>query len=320
MTLKPQHIGDRAHHPPVIFLMGPTAAGKTELAVELASKLPVDIISVDAAQVYRGMTIGTAKPSAEILRHTPHRLIDVCEPWERYSAGRFCEDAIAHINEIIANGKVPLLVGGTMFYFRALESGLSRLPGAAKETRSWLNQRLQDEGLPKLYSELERLDPVAANAISAGDTQRILRLLELCHSARQRPSDIIQSSRPTPIPYEICKLAVFHCERSTLKEIISERFMDMLHRGFLNEAETLYNHARFDPQLPAMRLVGYKQAWQYLSSDISYDEMTEKAIQSTCAIAKRQLTWMRNSPGVIWAAKRQENLTRSIHRLLDSVL
>ncbi len=320
MTFTPQNGGNKAPRPPVIFLMGPTAAGKTQVAIELASQFPVEVISVDAAQVYKGMTIGTAKPSTDILRHTPHRLIDVCEPWERYSAGRFCADALVHINEIFANGKIPLLAGGTMFYFKALESGLSNLPGTTLETRSWLHQRMQDEGLDNLYCELMRVDPVSADGIVASDSQRILRMLELYYATGRRPSDMIQSNLPTPIPFDLYKFAIYYADRAKLQNLISERFNAMLRSGFLHEAETIYHHDYFDASLPAMRLAGYKQAWQYLSNDISYCEMTEKAIQSTCAIAKRQLTWLRNSSGIIWAANCQEGSAHPIHRLLKSIL
>ena len=282
--------------------MGPTAVGKTALAVELASRLPVEVISVDAAQVYRGMDIGTSKPTAEILDQVPHRLIDICSPWERYSAGRFRTDALTEINDILQSGRVPLLVGGTMFYFKALADGLSELPPASIQIADELERVAIQKGWPHLHKELAMIDPDAAEGISPNDAQRIQRLLQIYRIRGVRPSEIMRDDRPGPLPFQILKVALIRSYRRCLQEQIRLRFHEMLDCGFLHEAETLFNSPKFDHSLPAMRCVGYRQAWQYLDGRISKDEMIAMAVTATCNLAKRQLTWIRNTPDVIWVA------------------
>ena len=300
--------------------MGPTGVGKTATAVDLVGQFPLDIVSVDAAQVYKGMDIGTAKPSSEELKRAPHRMIDICSPWERYSAGRFCDDALKEIRQIIDRGRIPLLVGGTMFYFKALESGLSALPQASGEIRLKLDRRLVSEGIQSLYAQLVEIDPVCAARISPGDVQRILRLLELYLIKGAPPSELMSENQAIPIPFEILKIAVFADDRSELRARISDRFQKMLQAGLVAEAQLLYRNPRFDRNLPAMRSVGYRQAWQYFDGDLSLDEMTQNAVQATCAIAKRQLTWMRNAADVTWVLSDAKSSVDKIGRVLQSRL
>ena len=300
--------------------MGPTAAGKTSVALELADEFPFDIISVDASQVYRRMNIGTAKPPPHILKKYPHRLIDVCDPWQPYSAGRFRAEALCEIHQIIAGGRIPLLVGGTMFYFHALEHGLSRLPSASSQIRSELNRKAESMDWPKLHAQLASVDPAAAEKISPNDSQRIQRLLEL-HYLEGRPlNELVESNPANGIPFEICKIVICQQDRAQLKTIIAERFEQMLKHGLLQEAEDLYRSPQFDESLPAMRSVGYKQAWQYFSGTVDYDAMKESAIQATCVIAKRQLTWIRNSSQMIWSVSTNSKSADQVRRLVYAVL
>lgn len=282
--------------------MGPTAAGKTALALELASRLPVEVINVDAAQVYRGMDIGTSKPTAEILDRVPHRLIDICSPWERYSAGRFRTDALIGINEILQNRRVPLLVGGTMFYFKALADGLSELPPASRQVADEIERAAARRGWPYLHQQLAVIDPEAANRISPNDAQRIQRLLQIHRFQGDRPSELMRNHRPDPLPFQIIQLALVRSDRKTLKAQIEKRFHIMLERGFLKEAETLYRAPQFSQSLPSMRSVGYRQAWRYLDGRISRTEMTDMVVTATCALAKRQITWIRGMSDVFWIA------------------
>ena len=282
--------------------MGPTAVGKTALAVELASRLPVEVISVDAAQVYRGMDIGTSKPTADILDCVPHRLIDICSPWERYSAGRFRTDALSEIYNILQSGRVPLLVGGTMFYFKALADGLSELPPASKQIADELERVAIQKGWSHLHKELAMIDPDAAERISPNDAQRIQRLLQIYRIRDVPPSQIMYNNRPGPLPFQILKVALVRSDRRCLRKQIRHRFHDMLDRGFMREAETLFNSPKFDHSLPAMRCVGYRQAWQYLDGQISRDEMVDITVTATCNLAKRQLTWIRSTSDVMWIA------------------
>lgn len=273
--------------------MGPTASGKTDLAVQLAGPYPFDIISVDSAMVYRGMDIGTAKPDASVRERTPHRLIDICDPAEAYSAARFRRDALAEIAGIHATGRVPLLVGGTMLYFRALEYGLSALPEADAEIRRRLHDRLQADGLPALYAELQQVDPDSAQRIHANDPQRVLRALEIFMAAGEPMSSIIARSGGERLPYGILKLALLPDDRKILHDRIESRFHRMLDSGFVNEVRSLHRRDDLNLYKPSMRTVGYRQIWQYLDGGITYDVMIERGIVATRQLAKRQLTWLR---------------------------
>jgi len=285
--------------PPAIFLMGPTAVGKTALAMALRARLPVEIISVDAAQVYRGLDIGTAKPTLEERVRCPHRLIDIRDPSEIYSAADFCSDALQVMREITAAGRIPLLVGGTMFYFRALEQGLPQLPSADPALRASLQQEMDQLGQAALHARLAALDPARAARIHQNDPQRIVRALEIIAlTGRTASSYGMQGS--SPLPYQIVKLALYPENRTWLHRRIEERFRSMLTHGFLDEAEALFARKELMPTLPSLRAVGYRQAGLYLSKVVNYNQMVEMGIAATRQLAKRQLTWLRASTDCQW--------------------
>lgn len=284
--------------PPAIFLMGPTASGKTELAEAIYREFPVDLISVDAAQVYRGMDIGTAKPSASALARVPHRLIDIRDPREPYSAADFCRDARQEMEVISQAGRIPLLVGGTMFYFHSLEYGLSTLPKAEPALREQLTKQAEQEGWPALHARLARADPVMGQRLDANDAQRIQRALEILELTGQPPSQVMRQSQGTPLPYRLIKLALVPADRQVLYEHIAVRFQQMLDQGLVAEMETLLKRGDLDPHLPAMRMVGYRQVRDYLDGKTGYSDMVEQAIVATRRLAKRQLTWLRSYEGV----------------------
>jgi tRNA dimethylallyltransferase len=284
--------------PPAIFLMGPTASGKTGLAVELVRRLPLDIISVDSALVYRGMDIGTAKPGPEILAKAPHRLIDIRDPLEAYSAAEFRTDALAAMAGISARGRVPLLVGGTFLYFRALEQGLSDMPAAAPEIRARLEAEARRDGLECLHARLARVDPVAATRIHVTDPQRILRALEVYEQTGEPMSVFHARGRNAAFPYRLLKLALLPQDRTILHDRIAARFSAMLAAGLVAEVRRLYLRGDLTPELPAMRAVGYRQVWAYLAGEISYEELPERAIVATRQYARRQLTWLRGEANI----------------------
>lgn len=286
--------------PTVIFLMGPTAAGKTDWALELAQALPCDIISVDSALIYRGMDIGTAKPTRDILQQFPHQLIDICDPSEFYSVGQFCHDAQQAICNSVENNRIPLLVGGTMMYFHALKTGLSVLPMRDDTIRQEIYTQAETWGWPMLYAELEKVDPQSASKIHPQDTQRINRALEVFRISGKSLTDWKQSADKNIFPYTIEPIALHLASRAQLHENIEKRFDHMLATGFLAEVETLYQRGDLHADLPAMRSVGYRQAWQYLSGITSKEDMRLRAIAATRQLAKRQLTWLRAWSGVLW--------------------
>ena len=286
--------------PVAIALMGPTASGKTALAVELVKHLGCEIVSMDSAMVYRGMDVGTAKPGADVLRVAPHRLIDMLDPSESYSAARFRTDALVAMREISASGRVPLLVGGTMLYFDALQHGLSDLPGADPELRAELDARAAREGWPALHAELAHLDPVAAARIHPNDPQRIQRALEVCYISG-RPLSELQGRTAVESPeYRYVKLGISPVERVRLHEIIERRFRSMMDEGFLAEVARLRGRGDLHPGLPSMRAVGYRQLWQHLDGDCGLEEAVRRGIVATRRYAKRQLTWLRSESGVTW--------------------
>jgi tRNA dimethylallyltransferase len=286
--------------PPALFLMGPTASGKTDLAVALAESLPFEIISVDSALIYRGMDIGTAKPDAETLSRAPHRLIDICEPTEAYSAARFREDALREMAEITARGRIPLLVGGTMLYFRALTEGLSPLPSADPEVRTRLEEEEAERGLEAMHARLASVDPEAAARIHQNDPQRIHRALEVYEITGRAMSELYREQDSQGIPYRVHRLIVSPTERAILHERIGQRFEQMLAQGFIDEVKTLYERGDLSLDLPSMRAVGYRQAWQYLAGELDWDEMVHKAVVATRQLAKRQFTWLRGEEEALW--------------------
>ncbi|WP_456414219.1 tRNA (adenosine(37)-N6)-dimethylallyltransferase MiaA [Thiolapillus sp.] len=302
--------------PAAIFLMGPTAAGKTALAVELARRLPVDVISVDSALVYRGMDIGTAKPGPELLREVPHALVDICEPEDAYSAARFRTDALERMRESSDAGKIPLLVGGTMLYFRALEQGLSDLPESDPKIRGVLQQRLQRQGSVVLHRELQKQDPESAKRIHANDPQRILRALEVMEITGQ-PLSRLQEQQGEKLPYDVLKLIKAPRDRSVLHERIARRFDAMLQQGFEEEVQGLMARPGFSPQLPSMRAVGYRQMIEYLQGMCGREEMREKGVIATRQLAKRQFTWLRRENDANWLQEAPEKTWEQVSKLID---
>jgi tRNA dimethylallyltransferase len=283
--------------PTVICLMGPTASGKTAIALELHAALPVDIVSVDSSQVYREMNIGTAKPTPVELARAPHRLIDIRDPLESYSAAQFCTDALDEIRKIFARGRTPLLVGGTMFYFRALEFGLSDVPAADPEVRRTLSEEARRVGWTAMHDRLRAIDPVRAARINPNDPQRIQRALEIHLLTGRMPSEFAGTAAPSA-DYRLVKIALWPSDRTVLHKRIAQRFHEMLERGFIAEVEALYRRGDLNEALPSMRTVGYRQAWNYLTGMVDYNEMTTQAIAATRQLAKRQLTWLRRYPEV----------------------
>ena len=285
--------------PPAIFLMGPTASGKTAVAVELVKRFPLDIISVDSALVYRGMDIGTAKPDAAVLDVAPHRLIDIRDPSESFSAAEFREDALQAMADITAQGRIPLLVGGTFLYFRALEHGLSAMPAADPEIRAQLEAEAQRDGWESLHTRLAGIDPVAAARIHVTDPQRIQRALEVYEISGLPISQFHAEGRSGILPYRLLKLALVPDDRALLHQQIESRFQSMLAAGLVDEVQGLYERGDLAAELPAMRAVGYRQIWAYLAGKIGFDEMVEQAIVATRQYAKRQLTWLRGEEDVV---------------------
>lgn len=279
--------------------MGPTAAGKTALAMALHERFPVEIVSVDAAQVYRGLDIGTAKPSRQERDRTPHRLIDIRDPSEVYSAADFRTDALNAMQEITAAGRIPLLVGGTMFYFRTLERGLPQLPGADPILRAQLQNEMDQQGQHGLHARLAMLDPARAAQIHPNDPQRILRALEIIMLTGRTASSFGMQG-DTVLPYQVTKIALAPEDRLWLHQRIATRFHNMLAEGFLDEARALFARTELAPSLPSMRTVGYRQAGLYLSKMVNYNQMVEMAITSTRQLARRQLTWLRAETGCHW--------------------
>ncbi len=283
---------------PVICLRGPTAAGKTEMAIALAERFPVDIISVDSAMIYRGMDVGTAKPGPGILKRYPHRLIDLLDPSESYSASRFRDDALAEIRRSHRAGRIPLLVGGTLLYFRALEEGLSSLPPANAEVRRQLENQALASGWRELHERLAERDPEAAARIHPNDSQRIQRALEVCMLSGRRMTDLLRERSGPPGGLRFLRLALLPPGRAELHRRIGERFHGMLELGLEEEVHRLRERSDLRLNLPAMRAVGYRQVWLYMDGAYGREEMVRRAIAATRQYAKRQLTWLRRDPAV----------------------
>lgn len=281
----------------VIFLMGPTASGKTDLAIALSQNLPISIISVDSALIYKTMDIGTAKPDKQTLKDYPHQLIDVCLPSESYSAQRFSSDAKIAIEQAFLESKVPVLVGGSSFYFRTLECGLSPLPDSEPAVRAKLELQVNDHGLASLFTQLKAIDPIAANNLDSNDKQRIMRALEVYQISGKTLSQLQALPKIGALEYPIIKVALIP-DRALLHQRIERRFLQMLEQGFLTEMQTLYQNPDLNQKLTSMRCVGYRQAWQYLSGELDYEQMIEKAIIATRQLCKRQTTWLRSEKNI----------------------
>jgi tRNA dimethylallyltransferase len=285
---------------PAILLMGPTAAGKSGLAMELARAVPAEIISVDSALVYREMDIGTAKPTPEQRAAVPHHLIDLLDPAEAYSAGRFRRDALAAMEATRARGRVPLLVGGTMLYFRALQRGLADLPEADPALRAELDERARHSGWPVLHAELARVDPVLAARIQPGDAQRIQRALEVWRLTGTPLSQLQAAGATAPEGWRFLKLGLAPASRPHLHEAIERRFCAMMAAGFLAEVKRLHGRGDLHPGMPSIRAVGYRQLWAHFDGRCGLDEAVQGAVAATRRLAKRQMTWLRAEPGLRW--------------------
>jgi tRNA dimethylallyltransferase len=280
----------------VFILTGPTGAGKSDWAEAFAQQAPVEIVSVDSALVYRGLDIGSAKPTRELRQRIPHHLIDICDPTENYSAGRFVADAMTAIQDINARGRVPLLVGGTMLYLRALLHGLAPLPEASQEVRREIDARAAREGWSALHAELARLDPEAAGRINSSDPQRIQRALEVCYVTGQ-PISRLQRDTISPLEgYHVRAWALAPGNRTLLHRRLEARFHNMLAGGFLSEVQMLRQRNDLTSSHSSMRAVGYRQLWAHLAGEYDLAEATRRGISATRQLAKRQLTWMRSDP------------------------
>lgn len=278
--------------PLALFLMGPTASGKTDLAIALRQQLPVEVISVDSALIYRGMDIGTAKPSQAELELAPHRLIDILDPAESYSVMNFREDALREMAEITAQGRIPLLVGGTMLYYKSLLDGLSPLPSADPSIRAQIEAKAEQIGWSGLHHILSQIDPVAAERINPNDSQRINRALEVFYISGKTMTELT-ASQGEGIPYDIIQFAIAPQDRAVLHQRIEQRFHKMIDLGFEQEVRKLYERGDLSVDLPSIRCVGYRQMWEYLAGQISLDEAIFKGICATRQLAKRQITWLR---------------------------
>ncbi len=296
--------------PDAICLMGPTASGKTALAIEFVQNYPCEIISVDSAQIYRGMDIGTGKPDAETLARAPHHLLDILDPAEAYSAADFRQDALALIREIRSRGNLPLLVGGTMLYFKVLRDGLAAMPVADADVRDTIEAQAQAEGWVAIHAELAKVDPESAARIHPNDPQRLQRALEVYRVTGKTLSELhaeeaAQCEQDRRAPFDFVFCAIQPRDRSVLHGKIAERFRQMLADGFVDEVRTLKERGDLNLSMPSMRSVGYKQVWQYLEGELTYEEMVDRSIIATRQLAKRQLTWLRS-----W--EKLQNLSESL--------
>jgi tRNA dimethylallyltransferase len=297
--------------------MGPTASGKTGVALKLARRLPVEIVSVDSALVYRDMNIGTAKPDPDARLQVRHHLIDIIDPTQIYSAAQFQCDALAAMHDIVTRGSVPLLTGGTMLYFKALREGLSDLPAADEATRLVIDAMAADAGWPAVHRELERIDEVTAHRLDPNDSQRIQRAMEIFYLTGQPMSQLIAAANPVGLPFRQISLALMPGERGLLHRRIAERFEHMLELGLIDEVRELREHYRLNRDLPSMRCVGYRQVWQYLDGEFSLGTLREKAVAATRQLAKRQLTWLRATRDVRVFDCLAEDLQEQIEAWLD---
>lgn len=306
--------------PKAIFLMGPTAAGKTDAAILLHQKYQADIISVDSALVYQGMDIGTAKPDAQTLDKAPHALVDICETWEPYSASNFCQDAKALMQQSVENNRIPLLAGGTMLYYNALQHGLSQLPEANPEIRAQIQAIADELGWEHVHELLAEVDPDSAARIHPNDPQRINRAYEVYLLTGQTMTTWYQLDQGESLPYDTLKIIIAPADRSVLHERIALRFHQMLNQGFLDEMRTLMANPRNHDELPSMRSVGYRQAWEHLEGKTSREDFIFKGIAATRQLAKRQLTWLRKEPDAIWLDPMDPDYMDKLQQQVDSFL
>jgi len=295
--------------------MGPTASGKSAVALELARQFPVEIVSVDSAQVFRGMDIGTAKPSAADRAAVPHHLIDIIEPTQTYSAAQFRADALSLMHEITSRGRIPLLVGGTMLYFKALREGLSVLPQADAAVRSAIDTEARQRGWPALHAELARIDPTTAARLEPADAQRIQRALEV-HRVTGRPmSELLARREAEPLPYRLVQISLLPSDRAALHRRIEARFDAMLRKGLVEELRSLRKRYALRPGLPSMRCVGYRQVWQFLEGEITEAELRDRGVFATRRLAKRQLTWLRATEGLAVVDCLAKDAVRQVHEI-----
>ncbi|MGD2055106.1 MAG: tRNA (adenosine(37)-N6)-dimethylallyltransferase MiaA [Gammaproteobacteria bacterium] len=288
--------GTAPDDPFAVFIMGATATGKTELALALAAELPMDIISVDSAMVYRGLDIGSAKPDAQTLAESPHRLIDICDPAESYSAGRFRDDALAEMAQITAADRIPLLAGGTMLYFRALQQGIAELPAADRDIRQKLDEEARSRGWEYMHQRLAKIDPLSAQRIHPNDPQRIQRALEVFEISGKTLTDFWRDQSSRRLAYRRVKIALMPSDRVELRKAIAQRLDAMIDQGLIEEVKRLYQRKDLHSELPAIRAVGYRQVWAMLGGEYDFKTMREKAIIATAQLAKRQMTWLRKEP------------------------
>ncbi len=297
-------MAEKPQKPLVIFLMGPTASGKTDLAIGLRKHLPVEIISVDSALVYRGLDIGSAKPSADELALAPHRLIDIRDPSEPYSAADFCDDALREIEAVVAGGKIPLLVGGTMLYFKALRDGMAAMPPADETVRAQIANKARIEGWAAVHAELASVDPETAAEIHPNHSQRLSRALEVYRISGKTMTEFRKDQAAGEHnfmnTYNVVQIALAPRDRAILHERIATRFQKMVEHGFVDEVAGLYARGDLDVNLPAVRAVGYRQVWSYLAGELTLPEAIERGVIATRQLAKRQLTWLRGWPDVNW--------------------
>jgi tRNA dimethylallyltransferase len=288
------------HHPPAILLMGPTASGKTFLSARLAQSLQCEVISVDSAQIYKDMNIGTAKPDAEFLQQTPHHGIDIIEPHETYSAAKFRDDALIHMREITERGKIPLLVGGTMLYFKALIEGMNDLPEADPMVRLMIDTLAEEKGWPGVHANLMAVDPETAARLDPNDSQRIQRAMEIYHLTGKPMSEWLAKPKYVYFPYTPINIVITPSDRGVLHQRIATRFDEMLQAGLVDEVAHLREEYALEPTMPSMRCVGYRQTWQHLNGAFDLDQLREQGIAATRQLAKRQLTWLRGmEPGSV---------------------
>jgi len=298
--------------------MGPTASGKTALACELYDKFPCEIISVDSALVYKELNIGSAKPTQAELSQYPHHLIDVRDPSEPYSAMDFRSDALRLMAEITARGKVPILVGGTMLYFKFLLEGAAKLPVADEAIRQQIEDDAQQNGWPAIHDQLAKVDPESAARLNPNDPQRVQRALEVYLISGKTLTQHWAEQKIEPFPYKVVQFAICPQERKTLHERIEKRFNDMLEQGFIEEVKALQARGDLHENLPAIRAVGYRQVWEYLNGELSYDEMVFKGVVATRQLAKRQITWLRSWSDLHWLDSEATNLAQSALKIVES--
>ncbi|ELC0661026.1 tRNA (adenosine(37)-N6)-dimethylallyltransferase MiaA [Vibrio fluvialis] len=302
--------------PLALFLMGPTASGKTDLAIRLRQKFPVEIISVDSALIYKGMDIGTAKPDQDELALAPHRLIDILDPSEAYSAADFRRDALREMQAIVEQGKIPLLVGGTMLYYKALLEGLSPLPAADPEIRQQIEQEAQQLGWAALHEQLRQIDPISAERIHPNDPQRLSRALEVYRISGKTLTELTQT-KGEALPFRVKQFAIAPKERAELHRRIELRFEKMVEVGFEDEVKALYARKDLHPDLPSIRCVGYRQMWDYLDGNCTLDEAIFRGICATRQLAKRQITWLRSWDDLTWLDS--ENVEQALETLSNAI-